>query len=82
MKNFVEISTILVLFNKIKIRTQFLISPEILTAQKRQTTFWKFQDCENLAVIVSRLNVTNKFQDQRRLSSRLATVMFRRTLCI
>ena len=29
-----------------------------------------------------RLNVTNKFKYQRRLSSRLAIVMFRGTLCI
>ena len=52
-----------------------------MTAHKEQTTFWKCQDQKNLVVIVSRiihvkvswrLNVTNKFQDQRRLSIRLA----------
>ena len=58
-------------FNKIEIWTKFIISPIILTAQKRQTTFWKCQDQENFVVIVSRiiyvkvgwqLNVTKKLK--------------------
>ena len=87
IKNLVQISTILVLFNKIEIRTKFLLSP-VIDSTKKQTTFWKCQD--HFVVIVSRiillkvgwqLNVTNKFNVQRRLSIRLATVMFRGTPC-
>ena len=35
IKNFVQISTILIVFDKIKIWTKFLISLVILTAQKK-----------------------------------------------
>ena len=43
MKNFVQISTILLLFNKIEIWTKLFISLVILKVQKTQTTFWKCQ---------------------------------------
>ena len=68
--------------------SKLLISPVILTARKRKSTFWKCQDQENFLVIDSRivdvkvgwrLNVTNKL---RRRSIRLATVMFRGTPCM
>ena len=49
MKNSVEISTVLGLFKEI------LINLVILTAQKMQVTFWKYQDKENSVVIVSRI---------------------------
>ena len=89
VKNFVQISTILVLFNIIEIWKKFLISPVV--THKRQTTLWKCQDWENFHAIVSRiiyvkvglrLNVRNEFKVLRWLSSRLATVMFRGTPCI
>ena len=62
-----------------------------MKAQKTQTTFWKCMGLETCVIIVSRiiqvkvdrrLNVTNKFKYQRRLSSRLAIVMFRGTPCM
>ena len=63
-----------------------------MKAQKTQTTFWKCQGWENYNVIIvsriihvkvdRRLNVTNKFKYQRRLSSRLPIVMFRGTPCM
>ena len=69
MNNFVQISTILLLFNKIEIWTKLFMPPVILKAQKTQTTFWKSPG--NYVIIVSRiihvkvdriLNVTNKFK--------------------
>ena len=67
-----------------KILTKFLISPVIFTAQKRQTTFWKFQDQENFVVIVSRIihgesSLKTECRKQIPRSSCLATVMFRGT---
>ena len=57
------------LFNTSEILTNFLKSPVILTAQKRQTTIWECLNYENFVVIVSKIifvkvgwgqNVTNK----------------------
>ena len=50
MIDLVQISTILVLFNKIEIIN---ISGD--GAQKRQTTFWKSQNKENFVVIVLKI---------------------------
>ena len=41
IKNFVQISTFLVLSNNIEIGTKFLISQVILTAQRGSQQFWK-----------------------------------------
>jgi len=66
--------------------TKFLISPVLFTAQKRQTTFRKRE--ENFVVVVLKIkhvqegwqmNVTNIFEDQRRLLTRLSTLIFRGT---
>ena len=71
MKNFVQISTILVLFNKIEIWAKFSIS--------------QHQDVYVSRIIPVKvgiqLNVLNRLKVQWQLSSCLATVMFRGTPC-
>ena len=91
MKKFVQISTFLVLFNKIEIWSKFLESPEggnidntkktrLENARIRRILWLLFQESVR-GKVGSRLNVTHKFKVQKRLSSRLATVMFRMTPC-
>ena len=91
LKNFVNILTTLVLFNKIEIWTKFFISRAILKAQKRQTTFWKWQDKGNFVIIISRnlllnlgwqINAANYIKNQDDIQVVLHTVMFRGTPCI
>ena len=84
LKNSVQLSTIIVLFNKNEIWTRFLITPVILTAQKKTNNIlWLMFQEFNIFNEVNWLSVvTNEFKYLRQLSSRLATVMFRGTPCI
>ena len=68
---------------------KFFISLLILKAQKRQTTFWIYQDNEYFVIINDRIlllklslrkNAANYFKDQRRHS--IVLLMFHGTLCI
>ena len=60
-----------------------MISPVILTAQKRQTTYWKFKRILWLLFQQSSENrlTTECHNVRRRHSIRLTTVMFRGTPC-
>ena len=79
------------LFNKIEIWTKFFISPVLLKAQKRQTTFRKCKDqgyfvIMNFRIVLlklsSQINAVHYFKARRRPSICLATIMFRGTPCI
>ena len=70
---------------------KFFISRAILKAQKRQTTFWKWQDKGNFVIIISRnlllklgwqINAANYIKNQDDIQVVLHTVMFRGTPCI
>ena len=83
MKNFVQISTILVLYFKIESWTKFLISLVISTALKRQTTFWKCQDLEILWWLFQESYMFKYVDDwmSQTNSKFKAIVMFRGTPC-
>ena len=91
IKSLVQISILLNKSKIVEIRTKFFISRAILKAQKRQTTFWKWQDKENFVIIISRnsllkldwqINAANYIKNQDDIQVVLYTVMFRGTPCI
>ena len=84
LTTFVQLSTIIVLFNKNEICTRFLITPVVLTAQKKTNNIlWlMFQEFHIFNEVNWLSVVTNEFKYLKQLSSRLATVMFRGTPCI
>ena len=74
----------------VEIWTKLFISRAILKAQKRQTTFWKWQDKGNFVIIISRnsllkldwqINAANYIKNQDDIQVVLHTVMFRGTPC-
>ena len=54
IKSLVQISILLNKSKIVEIWTKFFISRAIMKAQKRQTTFWKWQDKGNFVIIISR----------------------------
>ena len=86
----VQISILLNKSKIVEIWTKFFISRAILKAQKRQTTFWKWQDKGNFVIIISRnlllklgwqINAANYIKNQDDIQVVLHTVMFRGTPC-
>ena len=85
IKSLVQISILLNKSKIVEIWTKFFLSRAILKAQKRQTTFWKWQDKGYFVIIVSRnlllklgwqINAANYIKNQDDIQ-----VMFRGTPC-
>ena len=82
----VQISILLNKSKIVEIWSKFFISRAILKAQKRQTTFWKWQDKGNFVIIIFRnlllklgwqINAANYIKNQDDIQVVLHTVMFR-----
>ena len=91
IKSLVQISILLNKSKLVEIWTKCFISRAILKAQKRQTTFWKWQDYGNFVIIISRnlvlklgwqINAANYITNQDDIQVILHTVMFRGTPCM
>ena len=71
--------------NRLFLRPQLSLKSKTITNQERIgcLVYPEITQINERSLYVGwRLNVTNKLQDQRQLSSRLAIVMFRGTPCI
>ena len=91
IKSLVQISILLNKSKIVEIWKKFFISRAILKAQKRQTTFWKWQDKGNFVIIISgnlllklgwKINAANYIKNQDDIQVVLHTVMFRGTPCM